>query len=168
MVFAALLIDHLGRQSRPAIENLVQQVPALSGAGGSPLPMPRGFPSDGEWGEKPAEYVPASGSTQTAPPGPIDAGPPLPVPGDDIPGLGREPPRRSTGGSAYDRLPDIIRRGGGPQTPDGDSLSRAIRSILQSVLGNNRGIIGTMIQLFLIRWIASIARRILSGVLRPR
>jgi hypothetical protein len=165
-VVAAFLIEHLGRKSQPALENLVRSVPELSKAGGSPLPMPRGLPNE-EWQEPPAEYVPASGSTQTAPPGPIDAGPPLPVPGDDIPGLGRERPR-SSGASPYDRLPEIIRRGAGPKTPDGDPLSKAIRSILQSVFGNKRGIIGTMIQLFLIRWIASIARRVLSRVASAR
>jgi hypothetical protein len=41
-VVAAFLIEHLGRKSRPALENLVRSVPGLSGAGGSPLPMPRG------------------------------------------------------------------------------------------------------------------------------
>jgi hypothetical protein len=165
-VVAAFLIEQLGRKSRPALEKLVRNVPGLSGAGGSPLPMPRGLPQE-EWQEPPAEYVPASGSTQTAPPGPIDAGPPLPVPGDDIPEPQRGRPHGS-GADPYERLPEIVRRGRGPKTPDGDPLSKAIRSILESVFGNKRGIIGTMIQLFLIRWIASIARRIFSRVTAAR
>jgi hypothetical protein len=165
-VVAAYLTEHLARKSRPSLENLLRSVPGLSGAGGSPLPMPRGLPNE-QWREPPAEYVPASGSTQTAPPGPVDAGPPLPVPGDDIPGLGRQPSRGS-GANPYDRLPEIIRRGSGPKTSDGDPLSTAIRSILESVFGNKRGIIGTMIQLFLIRWLASMARRIFSRVTATR
>jgi hypothetical protein len=68
----------------------------------------------------------------------------------------------------YERLPDIVRRGGGPQVPGGGSLEEVIRSIFGNLLGGNRGVIGTMIQLFLIRWLASIARRILSRILTSR
>jgi hypothetical protein len=66
-------------------------------------------------------------------------------------------------------LPDIIRRGG-QQVPGGGggSLEDIIRSIFGKVLGSNRGVIGTMIQLFLIRWLASLARRILSRVFTRR
>ena len=61
-----------------------------------------------------------------------------------------------------------MRRGGGPQVPGGGSLDKIIRSIFGNLLGRNRGVIGTMIQLFLIRWLASLARRILTRVLRSR
>jgi hypothetical protein len=51
---------------------------------------------------------------------------------------------------------------------EGGSLEDIIRSIFGKVLGSNRGVIGTMIQLFLIRWLASLARRILSRVFAGR
>ena len=38
--------------------------------------------------------------------------------------------------------------------PGGGSLDEIIRSIFGNLLGRNRGVIGTMIQLFLIRWLA--------------
>jgi hypothetical protein len=127
-VVASLMISQLQRKSQPALEKLVQNVPGLVSAGGSPLPMP----------------------------------------GDNIPGIGRESQRSPMQQNPYDRLPDIVRRGGGPQVPGGGSLEGIIRSIFGNLLGRNRGVIGTMIQLFLIRWLASIARRILSRVLTNR
>ena len=164
-VVASLLIADLRRQAQPALENLVRNVPGLVSAGGSPLPLPPDVipPANASDDATPA-YVPASGGTQTAPLAPIDAGRPLPIPGDNIPGLGRTPaPRPETEPpSPYDRLPDIVRRGG-PQVPGDGSLADVIRSILGNLLGSgNRGVIGTMIELFIIRWLASLARRVLS------
>jgi hypothetical protein len=109
---------------------------------------------------------------RTSPGGPIDPGQPLPIPGDNIPGLGRKSTRQHPepdDDDPYQRLPDIIRRGG-QQVPGegGGSLEDIIRSIFGNVLGSNRGVIGTMIQLFLIRWLASLARRILSRVFTRR
>ena len=127
-VVASLMIGQLQRQSQPELEKLVQNVPGLVSAGGSPLPLP----------------------------------------GDDIPGIGRESQRSPMPQNPYERLPDIVRRGGGPQVPGGGSLEEVIRSIFGNLLGGNRGVIGTMIQLFLIRWLASIARRILSRTLTNR
>src|SRR6185312_3965641 len=117
-----------------------------------------------------SEWTSGNGSTYSAPqpaPGkPIDAGQPLPIPPDNIPGIGRSRQYQEPN-NPYDRLPDIVRRGG-QQVPGGGSLEDIIRSIFGSVLGSNRGVIGTMIQLFLIRWLASLARRILSRVLGGR
>jgi hypothetical protein len=166
-VVASLLIADLQRQAQPALENLVRNVPGLVSAGGSPLPLPGDVfpPASASDGAAPA-YVPAGSGTRTAPLGPIDAGRPLPLPGDNIPGLGRAPaPQPGTEPpSPYDRLPDIVRRGG-PQVPGDGSLADVIRSILGNLLGSgNRGVIGTMIELFIIRWLASIARRVLSRI----
>jgi hypothetical protein len=52
--------------------------------------------------------------------------------------------------------------------PGGGSLDNVIRSIFGNLLGGNRGVIGTMIQLFLIRWLASLARRFLSRIATRR
>jgi len=162
---ASLVIGELQRQSQPGLENLLRKAPELLGAGGSPLPLPGDAPSprtSDTWNSSP------SGS-QFAPRGPIDAGQPLPIPGDNIPGLGRSSPHEYPDQqNPYERLPDIVRRGG-QQVPGGDgSLENIIRSIFGSVLGSNRGVIGTMIQLFLIRWLASLARRLFSSVLARR
>lgn len=168
---ASLLIAELQQQSKPALERVVSSVPGLVSAGGSPLPLPgdklppagssRDWPSDND---RP--------TPKAAPGGPIDhPGQPLPIPGDNIPGLGRKSRRQypePDDDDPYQRLPDIIRRGGEQVPGEGGSLEDIIRSIFGKVLGSNRGVIGTMIQLFLIRWLASLARRILSRVFAGR
>lgn len=168
---ASLLIAELQRQSQPALQKIVSGVPGLAAAGGSPLRLPGdALPpagSSNDW---------SSGNGQSSPgrsPGaPIDAGQPLPIPGDNIPGLGRKSgrsyPQPDDGDDPYQRLPDIIRRGGQQVPGGGGSLEDIIRSIFGKVLGSNRGVIGTMIQLFLIRWLASLARRFLSRIFTGR
>lgn len=168
-VVAGLMIGQLQQQSLPALEKLVRNTPGLISAGGRPLPLPgdRLPEANPPGGTRPA-YGGGSNGSQAAPRGPIDAGRPLPIPGDNIPGLGRGSQRLPDAENPYDRLPDIVRRGAGPQMPGGGSLDEIIRSIFGNLLGRNRGVIGTMIQLFLIRWLASIARRILARVLANR
>ena len=168
-VVASLMIGQLQQQSKPALEKLLQNVPGLIGAGGSPLPLPPDrLPDANAPDNQGPDYGAGSNGSHEAPRGPIDAGPPLPLPGDNIPGLGRRSQRLPDAENPYERLPDIVRRGGGPQMPGGGSLDEIIRSIFGNLLGRNRGVIGTMIQLFLIRWLASLARRILTRVLRSR
>lgn len=167
---ASLLIAELQRQSQPALQKVVSSVPGFVGAGGSPLPMPgERLPPAGSSNDWTSGNGPAP---RSSPAGPIDPGQPLPIPGDNIPGLGRKSRRQypePDDDDPYQRLPDIIRRGG-EQVPGqgGGSLEDIIRSIFGKVLGSNRGVIGTMIQLFLIRWLASLARRILSRVFTGR
>lgn len=158
---ASLVVAELQRQAQPALDKVVRAVPGLVGAGGSPLPMPgdtlpSGAPNDWNTDDR---------STQPAPRGPINPGQPLPIPGDNIPGVGRSSRQYPEPQNPYERLPDILRRGGQKVPDGGGSLEDVIRSIFGSVLGSNRGVIGTMIQLFLIRWIASLIRRVLSGAL---
>lgn len=82
-------------------------------------------------------------------------GSPLPIPGDNIPGVGRKAPANNP----FENLPDIIRRGG-TQVPGGGSLEEIIRSIIGSLLGNkNRGVVGTIIQGLVLRWIVNFIRR---------
>jgi hypothetical protein len=163
---ASLMIAELQRQSQPALEKLVRNAPGLVGAGGSPLSLPGETQSSGASSNWTSGNGSAYSAPQPAPGKPIDAGQPLPIPGDNIPGIGRSRQYQEPN-NPYDRLPDIVRRGG-QQVPGGGSLENIIRSIFGSVLGSNRGVIGTMIQLFLIRWLASLARRILSRVLTGR
>jgi hypothetical protein len=148
---ASLVVGELQRQSQPALQNLLRKVPGLTD----------GDPPSSNWNS--ADTSPSA--SEPAPRRPIDAGQPLPIPGDNIPGLGRSSPRYPEQQNPYERLPDIVRRGGQQIPEGGDSLENIIRSIFGSVLGSNRGVIGTMIQLFLIRWLASLARRIFSRVL---
>ncbi|WP_041320953.1 DUF937 domain-containing protein [Hyphomicrobium denitrificans] len=167
---ASLLIAELQRQAQPALAKVVSSVPGLISAGGSPLPLPGDMlPPVGSSNWAPGNERPAP---RTSPGDPIDPGQPLPIPGDNIPGLGRKsgrPYAQPDEDDPYQRLPDIIRRGG-QQVPgdSGGSLDDIIRSIFGKVLGSNRGVIGTMIQLFLIRWLASLARRILSRAFAGR
>ncbi len=178
-VVANLLIGELQRQSGPSIAKVAGSIPGFGGAGGSPLPLP------GDIFSPPArtsDDAAPDDQTQYAPPqrterGPIDAGRPLPVPGDNIPGLGRQNRAPQPGPDSdpdqddnpYSRLPDIVRRGGQQVPgPDGGSLENIIRSILGNLLGSNSGVVGTMIKLFLVRWIVSLIRSLLSGAFRGR
>ena len=175
-VVATLVIGELQKQSGPAISKVASTIPGFSGAGGSPLPMPGDtFPPTGRDAyARPDDRPPFGGSGAENPPAPsrpIDGGSPLPIPGDNIPGLGRRsrypgPTSEPDDDNPYSRLPDIVRRGGQQVPgPDGGSLENVIRSILGNLLGSNSGVVGTMIKLFLLRWIVSLVRRVLGRAL---
>jgi hypothetical protein len=175
-IVANLMIGELQRQSGPAIAKVAESIPGFGGAGGSPLPMPGdrfppSRPDDSTAVDGQAPYTP----TQRDGRGPIDGGSPLPIPGDNIPGLGRQgrapqrDPDPDEDDNPYSRLPDIVRRGGQRVPgPDGGSLENIIRSILGNLLGSNSGVVGTMIKLFLVRWIVSLLRSVLGSVFRSR
>ncbi|MBS0250525.1 MAG: DUF937 domain-containing protein [Proteobacteria bacterium] len=173
-VVANLLVGELQRQSGPAIAKIAGSLPGFGGAGGSPLPLPGDiFPPRGSNTRSAPDDMPSSGQASGAPRGPIDAGNPLPLPGDTIPGVGRRNryrvPEPDQDDNPYSRLPDIIRRGGERVPgPDGGSLESVIRSILGNLLGSNSGVVGTMIKLFLVRWIVSLVRRVLAGAISRR
>lgn len=176
-VVANMLIGELQRQSGPAIAKVASAIPGFSGAGGSPLPMPGDiFSPSGSSSDPAPGYQPSAGAAPGTPRGSIDAGNPLPVPGDTIPGIGRQPryqdPQPDQDDNPYSRLPDIVRRGGqrvpGPDGDGGGSLENVIRTILGNLLGSNSGVIGTMIKLFLVRWLVSLVRRVLGGALGGR
>ena len=86
----------------------------------------------------------------------------MPIPGDRFPDAGPgagDDQQDQPEDSPYGNLPDIIRRGG-VQMPNGGSLDDMIRSVLGGLLGfKNRGVIGTLIQAFVLRWIANLVRR---------
>ncbi len=89
---------------------------------------------------------------------------PLPVPGQNIPGVGRN----SGGGqNPYRDLSDVIRKNGGRVGGNG-SLANVIRNILGSVMGfNSNGIISWIIRMVVLRYGSSIlqfiVRRLLLG-----
>lgn len=180
-VVANLLIGELQRQSGPAIAKVASSIPGFSGAGGSPLPLPGDIlpsPSSGStYSDSTPNYDPTPASVPTTPGGSSIPQRPLPVPGDSIPGVGRQgryqQPDSDSDDNPYSRLPDIVRRGGQRvPSPDGDggggSLENIIRSILGNLLGSNSGVIGTMVKLFLVRWIMSLIGRVLGGALGRR
>lgn len=173
-VVANLLVGELQRQSGPAIAKVAGRLSGFGGAGGSALPLPGDiFMPRGSSANSVPDDLPSSGPPFGAPRGPIDAGNPLPLPGDTIPGVGRRnryrEPEPDQDDNPYSRLPDIIRRGGERVPgPNGGSLESVIRSILGNLLGSNSGVVGTMIKLFLVRWIVSLVRRVLAGTISRR
>jgi hypothetical protein len=165
-VVASLLIGGLQSKAQPELDKLMRNVPALAlSRNGSPLPLPGEVPMDNRPEADDTEAtVPVQPPARPAPPRParpISGGSPLPIPGDSIPGVGRDAPNDNPD-NPYDRLPDIIRRGG-VQIPGGGSLENVIRSILGGLLGfGNRGVIGTILQMLLIRFLPGILKSIFS------
>lgn len=167
---ASMLIGALQRKALGPIEKTVAKVPSLDLGemrGRSPLPLPgerlppassQGSQGGGGWDTGLPQAAGGSGGGM----GGTVGGSPLPIPGDDIPGI-NEPSR-------FPQLPDIVRKGG-PQVPGpgGGSLDDIIRSILASVLGfKNGGILSWIVKLLLSRWFMGLVRRILSRVVLGR
>lgn len=180
-VVASMMMGGLQRQTQPEFARLVRNVPALAvSRNGSPLPLPGEVPMDsgadggsagqgGSWGSDEAtdadvrQRGPQPRSSRQA-----GGGSPLPIPGDTIPGAGRGQPSGQPPDNPFENLPDIIRRGG-VEVPGGGSLENVIRSILGGLLGfQNRGILGSLLQLFLVRFLPAILKRIFSRVVMGR
>ncbi len=173
-------------RSVPDLKNL-----AMS-RNGSPLPLPGEVPMDsgpsgggtsngrGSYGGRNDDTAddtanagqPPQPQVQPRPSRPISGGNPLPIPGDTIPGTGRgrggrqqDDTQDDQQDSPYDNLPDVIRRGG-VQVPGGGTLENVIRTILAGVLGfKNRGLLGSLFQLFLINFLPRILKGIFGRVL---
>jgi hypothetical protein len=169
-VVASMMIGGLQRKAQPEFNRLIRNVPELAQSlKGSPLPLPGEVPMDsgpagrgGSWGSDTAsDDQPAS---RPVPSRPVSGGSPLPLPGDSIPGVGRDDPQDGADDSPYSRLPDIIRRGG-VQVPGGGALENVIRTILAGLLGyKSRGVLGSLFQMFLIRFLPAILKGIFSRV----
>lgn len=187
-VVASLLVGALQRQSQPELNRLMRNVPDLKNLApnlamsrnGSPLPLPGEVPMDsgrsgGSYEGSDTEPAPQR-QTQSRPSRPISGGSPLPIPGDNIPGMGRgrgggqQDDQQNDGqdngqDNPYDNLPDVIRRGG-VEVPGGGTLENVIRTILGGLLGfKNRGILGSLLQLFLINFLPRILKGIFGRVL---
>lgn len=171
---AAMTVGGLAKGAGGALGQVMQRIGVTDG---NPLRMP--------------------GQTPARPPLPQGKSP-LPIPGDDLPGLGRN---RPSGRNPLDDLSDILRRGGRGfpggggqielprprrrevQVPGGEDDGRTInipggaggslwdivRSILGSVLGfQNKGFLSWLIQLIVFKWGIGFLRRILTRVLTGR
>lgn len=162
---ASLLLGDLQRQAAPLLSEKLRAFPGI----GDLLPMPDAAPS----------APPPSASGEPAAPqenrlrkpiGAKPAAPPargrnggsviLPMPG--------ELPPRQPGRTGYDELADDVRNGGG-KAPAGGSLQQIIRQVLGQLLGfGNRGVLGSLIYLFLTRFALNFIRRILSRLFTGR
>jgi hypothetical protein len=179
-------LDEVAREARDDLGGGGQLAPPQYG---SPLPLP---------GEPPHRTSPAKDWTSSVgknPPAPVETPPattrqpgksPLPIPGDERPGMGRH------GDNPYGDLADILRRGGfripgGIRIPGGSSppaggrapspdvpietgggglLDTVIRNVLGNVLGYQpRGIVGWIIRLIVMRWGLGFVRSLLRRVL---
>ena len=172
---ASMLIGGLQKETHPAFTERFGGIPGLGvSAGGSPLPMPGddipeadddtgGGRSAGNQGGGWHQELPRPGGSGGGMGGATSGGGPLPIPGDDIPGLDQP--------SRFPNLPDVVRRGGvqvpGPQ---GGSLGEIIRTILGSLLGfqGGGGVLSGLIKLFFARWFLGFIKRMLSRVVLGR
>ena len=175
-VVASMMIGGLQRKVQPEFNRLIRNVPELAQSlKGSPLPLPGEVPMDsgptgrgGSWGSDTTpdhnapDDEPVARPAPTRQSRPISGGSPLPLPGDSVPGVGRDAPQDGADDSPYSRLPDIIRRGG-VQVPGVGTLENVIRTILAGLLGyKSRGILGSLFQMFLIRFLPAILKGIFS------
>lgn len=165
-VVASAMVGGLQRETQAAFSRGVRDIPGLGGdsfdaGSGTLLPLPgENSPrsrSTGDWGDA----LPRTGSTAGGGAGGTDGGGVLlPLPGDNVPTTRRR--------NRYDDLSDVLRRGP-TKTPQGGSLEKLIRSILGNLLGyGNRGIIGSIIRVMLLRWGWTILRRILGRIIPGR
>lgn len=153
----------------------VSRSPEARQPGGFDLPLPRDDRGPGGGFELPRADLPPAGGFPLPPmppssetdrqmpsgrPSDTRYGDPLPFP---LPG-----PGGSRGGdNPYGDLSDILRRGSrlpDGAAPGGGGLWSIVRSVLGSALGfGNRGILGWLIRLVVMRWGWTILRRILTG-----
>lgn len=162
---AGLVIGSLQKEATPLFAERLKGVQGLTSAGGSPLPLPGDTIPPISRDIEPAPRFPQPGSGSGGIGGTVGGGGggPLPIPGDDIPGVGR-----NAQGGGYERLPDIVRRGG-TQVPGGGDLGDVIRSILGSLLGfQPRGLFGWILNLILSRWFLGFVVSMLSRIFRGR
>lgn len=187
-------LDEVAKEARDDIGGGGQLAPPQYG---SPLPLPGEPPfhpdPNADWTGSAGRAAPepqAKPRPRSQPGGAQRS--PLPIPGDDVPGMGRHED------NPYGDLADILRRGGfrlpggiripggGPPSgrapapapqggglPDlgagsagGGLLESIIRNVLGNVLGYQpRGVVGWIIRLIIMRWGLSFVRSLLRRVL---
>ncbi|MEZ5897966.1 MAG: DUF937 domain-containing protein [Hyphomicrobiaceae bacterium] len=146
---ASMVIGALQNKTMPQIEKAMHAMPAIPG---SPLPLP-GEPRGSIPQNHPNLPQTAGGGRS----GGTAGRSPLPLPGDDIPGI--------EGPSRFPQIPDIIRKGGRQiqvPGPTGGSLDEIIRQILANVLGfKNSGVLAWILKIIFSRWFLGLLSRIL-------
>jgi len=177
-VIITMIVGALAKGGQGALGDIIARIPGLGGASGpeKPAQRPRAAPQPSPEPEMPTLPEPAPGGGGPLPlPGSApmpqssgggfgtggSMGSPLPLPGDDIPGLGR-------GSNPYGDLSDIIRRGG-PVVAGGGGVAAIVRSILGSLLGfQSRGVMGWLIRLIVMRWGWGLLKTILGRLVLRR
>jgi hypothetical protein len=187
-ILVSIVMGALANKSQGGLGEILKKLPDLAG-GDQPQPQPRQRrapqprnddprdtpQSDGGLGDVLSKIPgfpgrlpqPQGQQTQPFPQSyPQTGGSPLPLPGDRIPGV-NAPSNDAPYSNPYGNLPDVIRQGG--QSVDGGSLGGVIRSILGSVLGfQNKGVMGWIIRLLVVKWGWGFVQRILSRVILGR
>jgi hypothetical protein len=176
---AAMAMGALSKASSGALGEIVARL------GGSPLPLPGEAAAPRGLEQEAAPQSRASKRPAPASRGEGGVPNPLPGPGDGMVRPGRRPPMAEPGDGGgdgggdnpYGDLSDIIRRGGW-QIPGGQSgtggvsgagLGQIVRSILGQLLGfQNRGFLGWLVNLILIKIALPVLKRVLSRVLFGR
>ncbi|MBX9683124.1 MAG: DUF937 domain-containing protein [Hyphomicrobium sp.] len=163
-VVASMMVGGLQNKTQALFSQKLRDVPGLGvllPLPGDPVPQrydaPSTAPGSGEWSNDLPRPGGGSGGGMG---GSTGGGVLLPLPGDNVPG--------STRRNRYDDLSDVVRRGG-TQAPGGGSLDGLIRSILGGLLGfKNRGVISSLIYMFVVRWLLNAGKRILSRIVLGR
>lgn len=143
------------RQTRRRETDDMQIPPLPESTGGGPFSLPGGHSGGGglDGGGRMGD---GSGGSMR---GGGDS--PLPLPGDNIPGLGGP-------SGPYGDLSDIIRKGG-PAVAAGGGLFAIVRSILGTLLGfQSRGVMGWLVRLVVMRWGWGLLRTILGRLVMRR
>ena len=161
-VIAAMVMGALAKGAGGSLGEILGKITGAGGrAGPAPTPPPRGsVPSE-------IPRLPESGGGWSGGGDTRYGQSPLPIPGDDIPGLGRA-------NNPYGDLSDIIRKGGtslpgGAAGGGGGALSTIVRSVLGALLGfQSRGFIGWLVRLIVVRWGWGILRWLVGRVLLRR
>lgn len=158
-VIAAMVMGALAKGAGSTLGEILGKITGAGGGGQSapvprapaPSPVPK-LPETGGWTGGGASYGDS----------------PLPLPGDNIPGIGRG------GNNPYGDLGDIIRKGGtslpgGGAAGGGGALATIVRSVLGALLGfQSRGFIGWLVRLIVMRWGWGILRWLIGRVLLRR
>lgn len=183
---AAMMMGEVQRAAQGPFDDILRRIPGLdealreidgrraAGGGGS---VPRGGGAGDVWSDRGGGGfdLPEAGPAPSPRSGRLPEQQPLPLPG--------EAPMGGGGGSRYDDLSDILRRGGVrlprgqvdlpdsipgniPGAEGGGPLGTLIRAILGALLGfQSRGLIGWIVRLIVMRWGWGFLQRILGRIL---
>ncbi len=186
---AAMMMGEVQKAAQGPFDDILRRIPGLdealreidgrraAGGGGS---VPRSGGAGDGWSDRGGGGggfdLPDAGPAPSPRTGGMPEQQPLPIPGD-VPMGGQD------GGSRYDDLSDILRRGGFklprgevnlpdnipgniPGAEGGGPLGTLIRAILGALLGfQSRGLIGWIVRLIVMRWGWGFLQRILGRIL---
>ena len=184
---AAMMMGQVSQAAQGPFDDILRRIPGLdealreidgrrAGSGGS---VPRSGNDGDVWSDRGGGSrldVPGPTSAPSPRTGGMPEQRPLPMPGD-------VPMDSGGGGSRYDDLSDILRRGGFkiprgevnlpdsipgniPGAEGGGPLGTLIRAILGAILGfQSRGLIGWLVRLIVMRWGWGFLQRILGRIL---